>query len=117
MGHGWRGKISIPFKIILQVEFIRNAVMAFVIYDITRKESFEVVEDFIKEVKLNNVLLGVLVGNKIDLGDEREVSLAQGSSLASQYGLQFEEISATNLREVEELLKETIHMYCQRVNF
>ena len=91
--------------------------MAFVIYDITSKKSFEMVEDFIKQAKLNNVLLGVLVGNKIDLGAKREVSLSQGSSLASQYGLQFKEMSATNVGEVEDLFKQTILLYCQSVNF
>ena len=91
--------------------------MAFLVYDITSKKSFEEVEYFIKEIKLNNIALGVLVGNKVDLSAEREVSVSDGSSLASQYGLQFKELSAKNLGEVEDLFKETVHQHCQSVNF
>lgn len=56
--------------------FYRNAHAVVLMYDITRQESFENLDDWLSEIKQNSVpdVLIYLVGNMLDLGnDEREV--------------------------------------------
>jgi len=67
-----------------------------IVFDVTNKESFKNVEywlDDIKENKGKNVA-GLLIGNKADLGDEREVSSEDAQIFAEQMGMQYLETSA-----------------------
>ena len=49
----------------------------------------------------------ILVGNKIDLNDEREVSIKEGREFAQQNGMLFFETSAKTAQRVEEIFKES----------
>ena len=75
-----------------------------VVYDITDKESFEKINFWIKNIKENapeNAKL-ILVGNKCDLANERQVSYEEGEKKASNYNIKFFESSAkdgTNVKE------------------
>ena len=69
---------------------------AFVVYDISRNATFENVDKWIGELKANGSedVLIMLVGNKSDLEDKRQVSKEEGQDLADKYGIQFYETSA-----------------------
>ena len=75
-----------------------------VVYDITDKESFEKINFWMKNIKENapeNAKL-ILVGNKCDLANERQVSYEEGEKKASNYNIKFFESSAkdgTNVKE------------------
>ena len=75
-----------------------------VVYDITDKESFEKINFWMKNIKENapeNAKL-ILVGNKCDLANERQVSYEEGEKKASDYNIKFFESSAkegTNVKE------------------
>jgi Ras-related protein Rab-8A len=43
----------------------------------------------------------ILIGNKCDIDNEREVSTEEGAQLAAEYGIQFFETSAKNDINVE----------------
>ena len=63
--------------------YFRGAVGALLIYDITSKKSFKEAEGWLK--KLNDCtedLVIMLVGNKNDLKDKREVSVQEGCDFA-----------------------------------
>ena len=57
--------------------YFRNAVAAIVVYDVTDKVAFDKVEDWVKLIRSNAPpdIYIVLVGNKIDLVDEVEISV------------------------------------------
>ena len=83
------------------------------VYDITKEESFKIIESWLDEVKTKaiNTLCGVLIGNKIDLKNERVVSTEDGKKLADQLELKFIECSAFSGDNVEQafiLLVESI---------
>ena len=87
------------------------------LYDITDKGTFESVRNWIKQIKEevdDNVCI-ILVGNKIDLEDKRQVSKEQGESMAAEYGLMHFECSAKtgeNIHEsFNELLKKTVENF------
>ena len=76
-----------------------------VVYDITDKESFEKINFWIENIKNNapeNVKL-ILVGNKCDLANERQVSYEEGEKKASNYNIKSFESSAKDGTNVNEL--------------
>ena len=69
---------------------------AFVVYDITRKETFESVDKWINDLKATgdpkmNIML---IGNKCDLEERREILNEQGEEKARSFGCGFLETSA-----------------------
>ena len=85
--------------------YYKNSVCAMVVYDITNKESFEHVLNWIQDIKDQSpkTVLIVLVGNKIDLEENRAVSYDEGSEFATKNGLIFEETSAKTGQGIEEI--------------
>ena len=70
---------------------------AIIVYDVTNKDSFENVKNWITELKthleLGNLVV-MLIGNKTDLENQRQVTEEQGRSLAEQLDFFFMETSA-----------------------
>ena len=56
------------------------------VYDITNKKSFSVIDSWIKEVNenINRNISFILVGNKTDLEESREVSIIEGEKFAKE---------------------------------
>jgi Ras-related protein Rab-6A len=76
--------------------YTRDANIIILVYDITRKESFTHIPDWVKDltnVKLDEVIFG-LVGNKIDLEDQRQVTKEEGEKFAQENNIIFQEVSA-----------------------
>ncbi len=85
------------FKRVRQT-YLVNAEAGFLVYDITRRETFENISKWIEEILPSGKgsIKIVLVGNKSDLEDAREVSTLEGKQLAEEYGFSFIETSAKN---------------------
>ena len=90
--------------------FYKGSKGAFVVYDITRKSSFLNIDKWIGELKTNGSedILIILVGNKSDLEDKREVSIEDGEKKAKQYGIAFCETSALQGKNIEYAKKKKI---------
>lgn len=82
------------FKRIRQ-SYLANAEAGILVYDVTRKDTFDNINVWHKEIKevTGNISL-ILVGNKIDLENERVVSSEEGQKLAERLGLSYIETSA-----------------------
>mmetsp|Transcript_39568 Transcript_39568/g.99753 ORF Transcript_39568/g.99753 Transcript_39568/m.99753 type:complete len:246 (-) Transcript_39568:49-786(-) len=92
--------------------YFRGAVGGLIVYDTTKANTFRNVERWLKEVRDNcspDIVL-MLVGNKIDLKELREVSAEQGVEKAQEHHISFMETSAKDATNVEKafttLLKE-----------
>ena len=72
--------------------YIKNTSIAFLVYDVSNKKSFENIANWITLVRNIDKPLMVLCGNKIDL--KREVEINEGEELAKKEGLLFFECSA-----------------------
>ena len=73
-------------------------------YDITEKNSFESITKWMRDIKneKGNDFPVILIGNKIDKEEKRQVSKNEGEELAQQYGIDFFETSnkiGTNVNE------------------
>ena len=89
--------------------YFKGAHGILLIYDITSKDSFKELENWLGEVekKANSQVLKILIGNKCDLEDNREISKDEGEAFAMRNGMQFMETSAkdnTNVNEAFEAL-------------
>lgn len=83
--------------------YYRGAVGALLVYDITKKESFDNVERWLKELKdhADSNIVIMLVGNKSDLQHLKAVSTDEGSAFSEKNGLSFIETSALDSTNVE----------------
>jgi small GTP-binding protein len=75
-----------------------------VTYDITDRESFSAIENWMNEVEkhASDNISRILVGNKSDMTDARQVSTDEGKELAEHYNVRFLETSAKDCKNVEE---------------
>lgn len=72
----------------LMPSYIRDSSAAVITYDITNRKSFENTTKWIDDVRrerANNAIL-ILVGNKTDLVDKRQVSYEEGEEHAKKVG-------------------------------
>lgn len=87
--------------------YIRDSSVAVVVYDITNRASFLNVSKWIEDVRVergDNVVV-MLVGNKSDLADRRQVSTEEGSEKARAEGALYIETSAKTGTNVKTLFR------------
>ncbi|PSS32625.1 Ras-related protein like [Actinidia chinensis var. chinensis] len=94
--------------------YYRGAVGALIVYDISRRTSFHSVARWLEELKTHcdTTMARMLVGNKSDLANIRDVSLEEGKDLAEAEGLFFIETSAldsTNVKKAFEIVIREIY--------
>ena len=84
--------------------YYKGAVGALLVYDITRRETFNHLVKWLSEVRENasNDITIILIGNKNDLEDKRQVSIEEGESFASENNLLFLETSAKTSNNIAE---------------
>ncbi len=88
-------------------EYYKGANCAFIVYDVSRRETFDEAIDFWLEdaqKKLGNVPF-VLIGNKIDLEDKREITKEEGLEKAEKLKSFFIETSALRNINVQDTFK------------
>ena len=90
--------------------FYKGSKGAFVVYDITRKSSFLNIDNWIGELKTNGSddILIILVGNKTDLEDKREVSREEGEQFAKDNDYLFAEVSAKDGKGFQDLFYKNL---------
>lgn len=84
--------------------YYRAAAAALLVYDTTRKESFDHLAEWLEEARINGnpSITVIVVGNKIDLHTQREISTEVGKKWAADNSLLFIETSAKNNQGVSE---------------
>ncbi|KAI8002662.1 Ras-related protein RABA5e [Camellia lanceoleosa] len=82
--------------------YYRGAVGALIVYDITRRTTFDSIARWLDELNTHSdtTVARILVGNKCDLENIRAVSVEEGKSLAEAEGLFFMETSALDSTNV-----------------
>ena len=83
--------------------YYRGAHGIIVVYDVTDRESFKNVENWMKEISryASENVSKLLVGNKSDIEGKKVVSYEEGKELADQLGVKFLETSAKTAQNVE----------------
>ena len=91
--------------------YYKGAHGAFVVYDITLKESFEAVDRWINDLRNNTDerLEIILIGNKSDLEEKRQVTKEEGEEKAKEKEVAFMETSALNCNNIEKAFNEILN--------
>lgn len=97
----------------LRDQWIRDCEAFLIVYSINSRSSFDECESFInqvKRVKDRDYLPMVLMGNKVDLEEDRQVSEPEGIEFAKLHGCVFFESSAKARINVEEGFFEAVRL-------
>ena len=89
--------------------FYRNSSLAVIVYSIIDTSSFDSVDQWLEELKSNSSpdIKIFLIGNKLDLEDQRVVSTEQGKMIQNDYNLDlFVESSARDGKNTEYIFVE-----------
>ena len=93
------------FKRVRQ-SYISKAEAGILAYDVTRKETFDSVKSWYKEIKsVSPTISIILVGNKIDLIENRVVSTEEGEEIAKKLNLSYIETSAKTGENINDAFK------------
>eukprot|EP00122_Pirum_gemmata_P007311 Pgem_evm1s6709 len=81
-----------------------NIIIIIVLFlDITSQKSFESIGQWMKNIEqhASGDVEKMILGNKCDMEDSREVSTEAGAALAQEYGIKFYETSAKESNNIE----------------
>lgn len=85
--------------------YYKGAVGALLVYDITNRSSFENISKWYEEIKTyseqQNFIVTMLVGNKLDLADNRQVKIEEASQWAENNKIGFVETSALDATNID----------------
>uniref|UniRef100_A0A672SU16 Ras-related protein Rab-6B-like n=1 Tax=Sinocyclocheilus grahami TaxID=75366 RepID=A0A672SU16_SINGR len=87
--------------------YIRDSTVAVVVYDITNVNSFQLTSKWIDDVRTergSDVII-MLVGNKTDLEEKRQITIEEGEQRAKELNVMFIETSAKTGSNVKQLFR------------
>ena len=98
--------------------YYKGAKSAFIVYDISRKNTFDSISRWVSDITAtaDKKITLILIGNKSDLEDQRQVTKEQGEEKAKEFGLAFLETSASsgdNLEKAFSLMINEVYKKCQ----
>ena len=98
--------------------YYKGAKGAFIVYDISRKNTFDSISRWVSDITAtaDKKITLILIGNKSDLEDQRQVTKEQGEEKAKEFGLAFLETSASsgdNLEKAFSLMINEVYKKCQ----
>uniref|UniRef100_A0A8C4N837 RAB8B, member RAS oncogene family n=1 Tax=Eptatretus burgeri TaxID=7764 RepID=A0A8C4N837_EPTBU len=84
--------------------YYRGAMGIMLVYDITNEKSFENIQNWICNIEqhASSDVEKMILGNKCDMNNKRQVTKERGEKLAIEYGVKFVETSAKSSVNVEE---------------
>nr|ACO11580.1 Ras-related protein Rab-18 [Caligus rogercresseyi] len=100
----------------LTPSYYRGGQGAILVYDVTSRESFSNVENWLNELDTyttNHDIVKMLVGNKCDLEDKRVVSKEEGQKCARKHRMMFIEASAKTREGVQLAFEELVENIIQ----
>ncbi len=88
--------------------YIRGSSLVFIVYDITNRKTFDNLQnwiDFINNIENSNI---VIIGNKIDLENDRQVTTEEGEKFCNEKNYEFFEISAKDNTNLNTMLFNSV---------
>ncbi len=97
--------------------YYKNSVCACVVYDITNRSTFDNIKSWVEDCKKLSpkTVLMILVGNKIDLENKREVTYDEGNTFAGKNGMLFFECSAKAGKNIDNIFYESTKEIDKRI--
>lgn len=97
--------------------YYRGAAGALMVYDVTRRSTYNHLNSWLSDAKnlTNPNTVIILIGNKCDLENQRDVPFEEAKQFADDNGLMFIEASAKTGSNVEEAFLETAKSVYQNI--
>ena len=85
------------------------------LYDITKQSSFDNIREWVRDIQeeVNEKAILFLIGNKIDMEDQRKIPKEKGVELAEEFKIPFFEASAKSGENVDEVFKALYNKICE----
>ena len=98
--------------------YYKNSVCACVVYDISSRTSFEDIQIWIDDCtkQTSKSVLLVLIGNKNDLNDKREVSYEEGEAYAKAHKMLFLEASAKTGHNINAIFERSVKQIAKNIS-
>ena len=96
----------------------KNSICILFVYDITKLDTFQNIKNWKDEVSryANENKIFVLVGNKSDLEENREIKTEEGQEFAEKNNMLFFETSALNGNNIQELFNQTAKIILDNIH-
>jgi small GTP-binding protein len=104
----------------ITLSYYSAASAAIIVFDITKRSSFETVKNWKEDVEVNvknknkDPPIFIVVGNKSDLAAERQVTTEEAQALASSLGMDYYETSAKDGVGINEMIEQLSSALLQR---
>ena len=97
--------------------YYKNSVCACIVYDITNRSSFQSIQSWIDDCskQTSKTVLLLLIGNKSDLKDMREVQYEEGEKFAKLHNMIFLETSAKTGENISSIFEESVKQIDQNI--
>ena len=100
----------------LAMTYYRKAYGILLLFDVTKRSSFIACKNYLEEVRINSDKNCViyLIGNKIDLSDERQISKDEAELFAQKEKIEYIETSAVKNLKVSEVFTSLLNDIYER---
>ena len=97
--------------------YYKSAVNGIVVYDITNRDTFNNISNWVEQCRRNgpSTISLVLVGNKEDLEEQRAITREEGEDFAQRNGMLFFETSAKTGKNIDEMFKNSIEDILKKI--
>ncbi len=98
-------------------QFYQDAYGAFIIYDITNRESYKRIENWIKDINQSaptDIVIGI-VGNKNDIKNKRVIEYEEAESYSNENNALFFEVSAKNGNNIDAAFQQMAYKIFEKV--
>ncbi|MHA1132562.1 MAG: Rab family GTPase [Candidatus Helarchaeota archaeon] len=101
---------------ILRESYLRGASGALLVYDVTQPASFHNIYEWAEEAErfCGEKIPMLLLGNKVDLADQRKVTLEEGNKLAEELQIGYLETSAKSAVNVDAAFNQITELILQK---
>jgi len=92
----------------ITTSYYRGAMGIMLVYDITNQKSFENIAKWLRNIDehANEDVEKMILGNKCDMDESRQISFDKGQQIAREHGIKFMETSAKNNINIERAFHE-----------
>ena len=98
--------------------YYKNSVCAILVYDISNRETFEHISNWIEDCTAQSpkTVFMILVGNKSDLSNNRQVTFDEGKEMAKNNNMMIFETSAKTGENVDKIFEESAKEIHNKIN-